>query len=327
MKRRRLKKRWMFPVVLLVWMTIHSSSVTAYVEAVKEGEARPVFSEEDPLKERIEQGSKVRDKKPIDARMDRVWKAIPGYNGLVVDREETYRLARKNGSEKPIHWVYSEVPPKVKLEDLGLSPIYRGNPEKPMASLMINVAWGTEYLPQMLAILDREKVSATFFLDGSWLAKHQDIARGLIKKGHEVGNHAYTHPMMSSLSRERIRGEISRTEKLIRQLGIRSSFFAPPAGDFNQATLEEANRLGMKTVLWTVDTVDWRESSTPEWMVSRVRQGVDNGILILMHPTGRTVQALPQIIRTIENEGIKLGTVSELLSSKRVDHVEPGSSF
>ncbi len=317
---------WLLVVFPLLLAVIQSPAVTAYIATVKEG-ALPVYARGD-LRSKIEAEAKRLHEPPVDARIDRVWKAIPGYDGLAVDVEETYRLAKKQKSGSPIPWVYKVVPARVSLDDLPPQPIYRGNERKPMVALMVNVSWGTEHLPGMLQVLRSERVPATFFLDGSWLKKHPEEARALLKEGHEIGNHGYSHPQMSKLSSARIREEISRTEQVIENtLGLRSKWFAPPAGDFNQTVVEEASRLGMKTVLWTVDTVDWRKSSTPQLMVERVRRGVTGGSLILMHPTDRTVKALPEIIRVIQEKGLRLGTVSEVLSPQRLEPVEPMVSF
>ncbi|SDC12592.1 probable sporulation protein, polysaccharide deacetylase family [Melghirimyces thermohalophilus] len=321
--------KWLILSFLLLVSAVYSPPVTAYVDSVKQGTAEPVIQplfEEEHIKDVIEKGARARYEPPVDARVDPIWKAIPGYNGRKVDQEATYRRAlRKQGGEIP--WVYREVPPRVTLDQLGAQPIYRGNEQKPMAALMVNVAWGTEHLPGMLNILEQEGVPATFFLDGSWVKKHPEEAKMLLEKGYEVGNHAYSHPLMSQISRDRMQRELQKTEELIRELGGRSRFFAPPAGDFNQSVVKEAYRMGMKTVLWTVDTVDWRPSSSPQWMTERVRTNIDKGSLLLMHPTPRTVQALPQIIRTIEQKGLRLGTVGEVLSSKRIDPVEPFHTF
>ncbi|MDR6224223.1 polysaccharide deacetylase family protein [Desmospora profundinema] len=320
------RKRWLLLAVPVIGLILYMPSVTAYVTSVKNGASEPVF-QQDVLRQWIEKEADKRDEPPRDARLDTTWKAIPGYAGLKMDREATYRLAKKRGEERPTHWIVKEIQPKVSLSDLGVHPIYRGNEYKPMAALMINVAWGTEHLPAMLEILEREGVKATFFLDGSWLDKHPAEARRLLEKGHDVGNHAYSHPLMSKLGAPAIRQEIEKTEKRIRALGVHSRYFAPPAGDFNAQVVNEAHRLGMKTVLWTVDTVDWKPSSSSEWMVDRIRRGIGNGSLVLMHPTDRTVVALPKIISTIKEKGLKLGTVGQVLSSKRVEQVEPVPGF
>lgn len=269
------------------------------------------------LRLRIENAAAKLNAPPVDAVVDRVWKAIPGYNGLEVDVESTYRNALLAPKE-PIKFVYRQIEPKVSLNELGAEPIYRGNPAKPMVSLMINVAWGNQYIVPMLDVLDEENVKVTFFLDGSWLSKNPELATEMLKRGHEMENHAYTHPNMSTLSRARATVEIEKTQKLLKEsLGVTNKWFAPPSGDFDQETVEIASSLGLKTVLWTVDTVDWRNPS-PESIVAKITSKAEPGTLVLMHPTASSSKALKAMIRGIKAKGLQLGTVSQTLSAERL---------
>lgn len=269
------------------------------------------------LRLRIETAAAKLNAPPVDAVVDRVWKAIPGYNGLEIDVESTYQNALLAPKE-PIKLVYRQIEPKVSLNELGAEPIYRGNPAKPMVSLMVNVAWGNQYIVPMLDILDEENVKVTFFLDGSWLSKNPELATEMLKRGHEMENHAYTHPNMSTLSRARATVEIEKTQKLLKEsLGVTNKWFAPPSGDFDQETVEIASSLGLKTVLWTVDTVDWRNPS-PESIVAKITSKAEPGTLVLMHPTASSSKALKAMIRGIKAKGLLLGTVSQTLSAERL---------
>ncbi|TCS92555.1 polysaccharide deacetylase family protein [Hazenella coriacea] len=312
--------------VVFVIYIVQSPPVDSFVLEVKENQVTPVFSfdqEENLLKKKIQEEASSYYIKPIDARIDRVWKAIPGLNGREVDVEATLAKTMKQKDKQKIAWVFREIQPKVTLDELEHAPIYRGNEQKRAAALMINVAWGTEHLPNMLDILRKEQVKATFFLDGSWLAKHPTEAEKIVQEGHEIGNHAYSHPLMSRITQDRMDQEISRTQQLIEKtLHIKSKWFAPPAGDFNDQVVKVASQHGMKTVLWTVDTVDWKKTSSPPMMIRKIEQNIDSGHLILTHPTDRTVEALPQIIRVVKKKGLKLGTVGDVLSSERVDVIE-----
>ncbi|MCD9023413.1 polysaccharide deacetylase family protein [Cohnella silvisoli] len=278
--------------------------------------------QEDQLMRWIKSEATKRNKPPIDAVIDRVWKAIPGYNGRVVDVEATYQKAKllgltvKNTDQFP--WVYRELKPKVSLMDLPKQPIYRGNPSKPMVAFMINVAWGDEYLLPMLDILKEARVKATFFFDGTWLSKHMDTARSIVAQGHEVSNHAYTHPNMSQLGATRQREEIGKTEALLKKLGVTNVWFAPPSGYYNENTVKVANEYGLRTVLWTLDTIDWQKPQ-PWTVIDKVSRHVSPGTLILMHPTATSQGALKGMIKVIKSKGYTLGTVSETLSSERVD--------
>lgn len=308
-------------------MILFSPTVTHYVEHVKASAGVPAAKTftraDDDLEIRVKEAAERYSEPPVNARIDSVWKAIPAYNGLVVDESRTLALARERGAEKPLKLVFREIPPDIQLEDLPPHPIYRGNERKPMVGLMVNVAWGTEHVRSLLHVLEREGVRATFFLDGSWLAKHADVAREIVKNGHEIGNHAYHHPQMSRLTKAQMRREIEQTEQLIEEtLQVTSKYFAPPSGDFNDQVVQTAAELGMKTVLWTADTVDWRKTTSPQAMVKRVAPKIENGTLVLMHPTDRTVKALPEIIRIIKERELWPGTVDEVLSPARIPRVE-----
>jgi probable sporulation protein (polysaccharide deacetylase family) len=334
------RNKWLLAggaALLSVWAVFSSDEIGAYVQSVNRTSASAylytdpdaeaefstraaIFSAADnDLLLIIQQEAEKRRVPPIDARVDRVWKAIPGYNGLEVDVEQTWKLALQKGKGGEIPFVYKQVLPSVRLEDLGPHPIYKGNPNKPMASLMINVAWGNEYIPGMLEVLDKENVKATFFFDGSWLSKNIETARTIQEKGHELSNHAYSHKDMSKLGREETVREIELTQKLLKEkLGVDNKLFAPPSGDFSELTVKVAYEMNLKTVLWTLDTVDWKKPPSDS-IVRKIAARVEPGSLILMHPTESSLGALPGMIAEIKEKGLKLGTVSELLSSDRID--------
>lgn len=337
--------------VLLVWALRQSAPLDDYVRQARTGDAgslpysaavservsdtpmaaglpaRETSAEETELRSRIAAGAEERRIAPIDAKMDPVWKAIPGYNGLEVDVEKTYQLARASGKAEKIPWVYREVPPARQLDDLGAQPIYKGNPNKPMASLMINVAWGNEFIAPMLAVLEKEQVKATFFFDGSWLSKNAETAKTIAAAGHELSNHAYSHKDMSKLSDAAAREEIVKTQTLLKEtLNVDNRLFAPPSGDYNMNTVRVAHELGLRTVMWTIDTVDWKNPE-PGWIIQKISSRLEPGSMILMHPTKSSSAALSDLIQVIKQRGLTLGTVSELLSSSRVPTNEMNSAI
>lgn len=307
-----------FSFLFVVWALSSSDSIGVYINSIKSKSMPVIENKQDDLYLQITSLAKKMDEPPIDSRVDPIWKAIPGYNGVKVNIPISYAVAEQFGYVSEEMLVTDELPIKVTLDDLGAVPIYRANPNKPMVSLMINVAWGTEYLPSMLETLKKEKVRATFFLDGSWLNKNPEMARKIVREGHEIGNHGYSHPLMSKISAGRMREEIQRTEDAIKHnLGISSALFTPPAGDYNQVTVNIADSIGLKTVLWTLDTVDWRKPA-PRAIIQRIVPKVGKGMLILMHPTDPTQKALPTLIQEIKRKGLRFGTVSENLLPTRV---------
>lgn len=302
-----------------------NDDVSQFLASLKYREVKTAsaqLSDSQPERERllslINAEAEKRNILPVNARIDRVWRAIPGYNGLVVDVEKTLDAALLAPPSESISYIFKEVEPEIKLNDLGPHPIYRGNPNKKMISLMINVAWGNEYIDSILKTLKREKVKATFFLDGSWLNKNAEIAKRIQADGHEMSNHAYTHPDMSALNRQAQYNQIAKTEALLKSsLNVNNRWFAPPSGAFNEATVQIAEEMGLKTVLWTIDTIDWQKPPA-DTIVRKIAQKLEPGSLILMHPTSSTRDALAGIIATAKEKGYAIGTVSETLSSKRL---------
>jgi probable sporulation protein (polysaccharide deacetylase family) len=193
-------------------------------------------------------------------------------------------------------------------------PIFQGNPHKAQMSITCNVAWGAEFLPDMLDTLQEYDVKATFFMEGRWVEQFPELTRRLFNEGHELGNHSYSHPYPTKISQEKLRSEILETEAILENLtGVKPTLFAPPYGDWNRDVVKTAADLGYKTIMWTVDTIDWERPGI-EVIISRVLENSVSGGIILLHPTEQTVDALPQIIAGLKEQGFALVTVTELLA-------------
>ncbi|KAB7709249.1 polysaccharide deacetylase family protein [Bacillus aerolatus] len=321
-----MKRKYIIYLMLLASALVLTLGNVAnpYAAVPTESDARSAIPtsarmDKEGLYKKIEAYSKKHKVKPIDAKVDRIWKAIPGYNGLEVNSKASYKKMKASGKFDANKVVYKEVSPNVHLEDLDPEPIYRGNPQKPMVTLLINVAWGNEYIPGILEVLNDHQTKATFFFDGSWVKKNPDLAKMIGEEGHEIGNHAYSHPNLQQRSEAETMEELEKTNDVIKEtLDIKPKWFAPPSGSFNQVTVNVADQLDMKTILWTVDTVDWKKPSTSE-MVSRVVSKVENGSMVLMHPTKPVAEGLKTMIADIKGKGYQLGTVSDLMSEKRIN--------
>ena len=191
---------------------------------------------------------------------------------------------------------------------------YGGNEESNKISLMINVYWGTEYLDGMLEILDKYDVKTTFFVGGTWAVKESDMLEKIYEKGHEIGNHGYTHKDQDKLNREQNQKEILTTHNIVKDLlNIDMNLFAPPSGAYSKTTVEVASSLGYQTIMWTRDTIDWRDKDA-DLIYSRAVKDAKGGDLVLMHPTEKTLEALENIIITLQEKGLKVTTVSDTLS-------------
>ena len=188
--------------------------------------------------------------------------------------------------------------------------IYRGHSEDGV-SLMINVYWGTDEVYGMLDVLEEYGAKATFFIGGSWADDNVECLKTIVEKGHEIGTHGYFHRDHSKLSREENAQEIARSVEFIYlATGIPVTLFAPPSGAFNDDTLEVVKDMGMKCVMWSKDTIDWRDKNE-EVCFTRATDNVGGGELILMHPMQHTLKALPRILEYYKQQGLRAITVSE----------------
>jgi peptidoglycan-N-acetylglucosamine deacetylase len=313
-----MRKLVLIPALILgAWITVNNPFSNTYVASLKT-ETLAVAGQENSLITEIETKAKEYEVEPSNARKDPVWKAIPGYNGLKVDVDESYKKMKKEGKFSPEKLVYKQVPPEVHLSDLPPMAIYKGHPEKPMVSFIINVAWGNEYLSGMLATLKKHNVTASFFLEGRWVKNNPGMAKMIAEAGHEIGNHSYTHPNMKQLSPSEINDEIKRTDDVIEAVtGMKTKWFAPPSGYYKDEVVEIAAAHKLGTVMWSVDTIDWQKPS-PEKLINRVMGKVHNGAMILMHPTESTSASLDQLITQIKDKDLQIGTVSDMLSENRV---------
>lgn len=312
-----MKKVIHFGIIFMAaFLFVNNPLTNDYVLGLKAGSIS-VSKQKDPLYNEIISRADHYYIPPQDAKIDRVWKAMPGLNGLKIDVDASYKKMKSDGRFKEEKLVFQQIQPKIQLNDLPPSPIYKGHPEKPMVSFIINVAWGNEYLTDILATLKKHNVSASFFLEGRWAQSNPELAKMIESAGHEIGNHSYSHPDMAKIPSSRIREEIQKTNEVIKAISDKPvQWFGPPSGSFRDETVQIAAQENLKTVMWTVDTVDWKKP-TPEQLLNRVLGKVHNGAMILMHPTDSTAKSLDRLIIQLKQKNLQIGTVTELLSSER----------
>lgn len=192
--------------------------------------------------------------------------------------------------------------------------IYRVATQQPAVALTINVVWGTSYVPRLLQELVSRHVKATFMVGGGWAKAHPNMVTQIQKDGMEIGNHGYAHRHVATISVTENVAEIEQTNQVVQAItGVRPKLFAPPYGELSVGVLRAAGLTHMTPVMWTLDTIDWRPSSTPAMIVQRILPRVKAGAIILMHPTERTVVALPLLLHGLAQAKLSPVTVSELL--------------
>ncbi|MCH5162360.1 MAG: polysaccharide deacetylase family protein [Clostridiales bacterium] len=206
----------------------------------------------------------------------------------------------------------------VKAERAGGGKPYYSGKSDTKVSLMINVYWGTEYIEPMLDVLAKHNVKTTFFVGGSWAAANAETLKRIHAAGHEIGNHGYYHKDHSKIDGEYNKREIRSAHDVVKDIvGVDMDLFAPPSGAFNDTTLKAAAELGYRTIMWTRDTIDWRDHDT-DLIYRRAVKNVKGGDLILMHPTENTLFALERIITEVYSQGLEISTVGDVLSGTTV---------
>jgi peptidoglycan-N-acetylglucosamine deacetylase len=181
------------------------------------------------------------------------------------------------------------------------------------------------YTPQILAVLEREKVPGTFFEIGEEERYFHASTSKIVARGYPIGDHTETHPMMSKLSAHDQQEELLQETAQIGDFGAPfPRMFRPPYGVWNSTTLRLLKKYRMLMILWTVDTNDYEQPGVAAIVHSAV-SGAQPGAIILMHDAGgtrtQTIEALPLIISALRAKGYKLVTVPRLL----LDNPAPAS--
>ncbi|MFF5160811.1 polysaccharide deacetylase family protein [Streptomyces sp. NPDC000348] len=154
------------------------------------------------------------------------------------------------------------------------------------------------YTPHILDTLARYEVRAMFFVCGEMAAGNRDLLARMADEGHVVGNHTWSHPLLTRLRRARIRSEMERTSDVIEQAcGERPEWFRAPYGAWNRAAFRLGAELGMEPLAWTVDTLDWTTPGT-RTIVGRVADGAAPGVVVLSHDAGGDRSQSVRALRT-----------------------------
>lgn len=240
---------------------------------------------------------------------------VPEKAGRGVDTEATIQRVLKASPGEQVPMITYSIPAVVSKEYF--IPVYQGETSSKKVSVTINVDWGQEVIPQLLSVLNKNGVKATFFITGGWTAKFPELARAISMAGHEIANHGLHHGHPNQMSKDELTRLVVENHRLLEEATGRSpaKLFAPPYGEYNEKVLSVVGGLGYRTILWTIDTVDWKLPA-PEVIFHRVTERIKPGAIILMHPTAPTVAILGEIIQTLRGQGYDFITVSELLAKK-----------
>lgn len=197
-----------------------------------------------------------------------------------------------------------------------LRPVTRADVDSKVACLSFDVAWGETVPSMVLDVLKEKRVPATFFVAAPWAASHQQVVRRMVEEGHEVGNLGYRHIRLGRYPKEIIDEEIARSHQILKELcGADPKLFRPPDGDYNDAVISSALEHGYTTVVWSLDSLDYKRLSAPD-ISKRVITKIRPGDIVLFHASDavpETPEALPSIVVALKQKGFQLLKISEAL--------------
>ena len=193
-------------------------------------------------------------------------------------------------------------------------PIYSVEREEKYVSISFDCAWGTDYTDKLLEIMQAENVYCTFFMVEFWAEKYPEYVKKISEYGHEIGTHSASHPHMSKLNKTAIEKELTTSKNCIEQItGKKVKLFRAPFGEYNDTVIETASSLGLYTIQWDVDSLDWKNYSALK-IRQRVLSKVKNGSIVLFHNQGlNTAEALPVIIKDLKAQGYTFVPISKLI--------------
>lgn len=181
----------------------------------------------------------------------------------------------------------------------------------------------------LLDVLAKHSVRATFFLIGRYVRQRPEVVSEIARRGHVIGNHTFTHPMLTIQSAARIRSEINDCRQAITDaIGEHSNLFRPPFGARRPGVFSLVRELGLEPVMWNVTGHDWNASSS-DYILQKVMPKVRGGNVFLLHDGGhvafgadrsKTVQAVDELIVTCKERNYEFATIPEMMAATTVPH-------
>lgn len=172
-----------------------------------------------------------------------------------------------------------------------------------------------QHTARLLDILKERNIRATFYVVGQNAERYPDLIRRMVNEGHEIGNHTWTHPYLTRISREAARSELQRSRAVIKKItGNPPATMRPPFGAINDSLRRWMyDEFGYKTIMWSVDPRDWQRPG-PSVITQRIVNNAHPGAIILAHDIhSPTVDAMPATLDQLKAKGYRFATVSELM--------------
>ena len=202
-------------------------------------------------------------------------------------------------------------------------PIYCVQRDQKLVSIRFDAAWGNEDTQQLIDILEKYKVKATFFVVGEWVDKYPESVKALADAGHEVMNHSNTHAHYPQLSADQVVADLNAcNDKIEAVTGVRPTLVRLPYGDYDDNSINAVRSIGMEPIQWDVDSLDWKDLSAAD-ITQRVVSKVQPGSIVLFHNAAlHTPEALPGILETLIQDGYTFVPISQIIleGDYTIDH-------
>lgn len=196
-----------------------------------------------------------------------------------------------------------------------LLPIYCVETNEKKVALTFDAAWGADDTDTLISVLKQHNATATFFVVGEWVDKYPDEVKKLSDAGFDVMNHSANHPYMTSLSEDKMKEQLKTcNDKIAAVTGKVPTLFRCPYGDYDNKVISTVESVGMKTLQWDVDSLDWKNTATVSSIVTRVTSKVKPGSVVLFHnDADHTPEALPIILEKLTADGYEFVKAADLI--------------
>ena len=224
-----------------------------------------------------------------------------------------------------------EVRPVIEIYDMTVAtatqmPIFYVSTDRKAVALTFDISWGDKTPGKVLDALKKADQKATFFLSGPWANHYRDVVQRIVDEGHEIASHGQDHVNLSQLGKADILTNVkSSHDILVNITGVSPRYFRPPNGDYDDMVVQAARELGYETIIWGVDSLDWKNPGAT-YIVERISKLAFPGAIILFHASDsamETDQALPMVMDNLRAAGYELMPLGQLLSTGKPARDDP----
>lgn len=237
-------------------------------------------------------------------------------------------VAKAAVSNQPIHWGFQkgqneqQAEAGAQLDQLlaKYGGFYKGDSKSKTLYLTFDNGYENGFTSKILAVLKKEKVSATFFVTGHYLKSQPELVKQMVKEGHIIGNHSWYHPDLTTKSDAEIRDELEKVRSKTAELAgqKKMKYVRPPRGILSERTLKVAKDAGYTHVLWSLAFVDWNVNQQKGWQYSydHIMSQIHPGAVILLHTVSKdNADALEKVIKDLKKKGYRFKSLDDF--SKR----------